>query len=300
MSETNEANEAAPLLLAPPATTKKADPAATPAPAPTAVRPPRSLWPVWFALGFVILAGGEGYLYTQQRAHEADATTLAVLNAEVTDLRNNAARTSPVTALINTQMQLAQKQTMLAAQVNAMQGQVAADHGALAALQVNAEALSKLTHRMAQLNAIAAARMALQAGQPVGVVPNAPAALAVFADTAPPTLLTLRESFPAIARAALAASLAENSKAGFWAKARLRMEGIITIIDGNHVIFGPPAAGVIDTMRTALDNNDIAKAVAAANQLSPAVQAAMASWLTPARQLLAAQSALADMARQGP
>lgn len=296
MSDTNGTNEAAPLLLPPPVPATKAEPVPTPAPA----HSPRSLWPLWFAVGFVVLAGGEGYLFTQQRAHEADATTLAVLNAQVTDLRNNAARTSPVADLITSQMQLAEKQTMLAAQVSAMQGQVASDHGALAALQVNAAALSKLTHRMAQLNAIAAARMALAAGQPVGVVPNAPPALAVFADTAPPTLLALREGFPAIARAALAASLADNSKAGLWAKARLRMEGLITIVNGNHVVFGPPAAGVIDNMRTALDNDDLAKAVMAANQLPPAVQTAMASWLTPARQLLAAQSALLDMARQGP
>ena len=52
-------------------------------------------------------------------------------------------------------------------------------------------------------------------------------------------------------------------------------------------------------MRIDLGNNDLAKAVAAGNQLSPAVQSTMASWLIPARALLAAQAALADMAKQG-
>lgn len=273
--------------------------AAQPKGEPAAPKVKRSLWPVWFVAGFVVLAGGEGYLFAQQQAHKADKTTLAVLQVEVADLRNNAARTSPVADLITAQMQLAEKQTMLAAQVAAMQGQVAADHGALAALQVNAAALSRMTHRMAQLNSLAAARMALDAGQPLGVIPNAPPALAAFADTAPPTLLSLRESFPEAAHEALAASLSDTGKAGFWAKAKLRLEGMMTISDGNHVIFGPPAAATLNQMRTDLSNNDIAKAVAAANQLSPNVQTAMASWLTPARALVAAQTALVDMARQG-
>ena len=266
---------------------------------PVAPKAKRSFWPFWFAAGFIILAGGEGYLVVQQQAHTADKTTLAVLQVEVTDLRNNAARTSPIADLITTQMQLAEKQTMLAAQVNAIQGQVAADHGALAALQVNASALSQMTHRMAQLNTIAAARMALEAGEPLGVIPNAPPALAAFADSAPPTLLSLRESFPEIAHEALAASLSDTGKAGFWAKTKLRLEGMMTISDGDHVVFGPPAAALINQMRTDLGNNDLAKAVAAGNQLSPAVQSAMASWLIPARALLAAQAALADMAKQG-
>lgn len=280
----------------PPSEDSKAAPAPETAAAP---KVKRSFWPLWFVAGFVVLAGGEGYLFAQQQVHKADKTNLAVLQVEVADLRNNAARTSPVADLITAQMQLAEKQTMLAAQVAAMQGQVAADHGALASLQINAAALSQMTQRMAKLNTIAAARMALEAGQPLGVIPNAPPALAAFADTAPPTLLSLRENFPAIAQQALAASLSDSGKVGFWAKTKLRLEGMMTISDGDHVIFGPPAAATINQMRTDLANNDLSRAVAAANQLSPAVQTAMASWLAPARALVAAQAALADLAKQG-
>jgi hypothetical protein len=259
----------------------------------------RSTWPIWFGLGFVILAGGEAYLFTQQQAHQADKTELAVLESQVTDMRAAAAQTSPMGSLINAQAKIAQKQAMLAAQVNAMQGQVASDHGTLAALQANTQDIGKLTQRMAQLNAVAAAGMTLAAGQPLGVVPNAPPALAVFADTAPPTMAQLRESFPAAARNAEAASLAKGGHAGLWAQVKLRLEGLITISNGDHVIFGPPAAAALIRMRTALANDDLAAAVAAGNTLSQPTQAAMASWLTPARQLLAARQALAGMARQG-
>ncbi|MBU6398155.1 MAG: hypothetical protein KJS74_08245, partial [Rhodospirillales bacterium] len=65
-----------------------------------------------------------------------------------------------------------------------------------------------------------------------------------------------------------------------------------------HVIFGPPAQAALNQMQAALANDDLAAAVAAANTLNPPTQAAMASWLTPARQLLAARQALASMARQ--
>lgn len=258
-----------------------------------------SHWPYWLAAGFIILAAGQVYLYTQQLAHQADKTTLAVLAVEVSDLRTNAARTSPVADLIATQAQLEQKQAVLSAQLAALQNQVVADHTTLAALQVNAQEISTLTARMAQLNTIAAARMALETGQPLGVVPHATPALAVFANTAPPTLLQLKEAFPAAARSAQAASLIAPSESHFWDKVRLRLEGLITISNGSHVIFGPPAAAALSQMRNALANDDLAQAILAAQALPPSAQTAMASWLTPAKQLLAAQQALLNMAQQG-
>lgn len=262
------------------------------------------MWPYWFIVGFVILAGGVAYLYTQQQAQlqeaNANKTALAVLQVEVGDLRTNANQNSPVADLLAAQAQLAQKQAALVAQVNALQTQVSADHGALAALQVNAQEIIKLTNRMAQLNALTAARMALEAGQPLGVIPNAPAALSVFADNAPPTLLQLKEAFPAVARHAEEVSLTDGTQNGFWTMVKVRLEGLITISNGQRVLFGPPAAAALDRMRVALANDDLASAVAAAATLSPATQAAMASWLIPAQQLLAAQQALNSMAQQEP
>lgn len=313
-------SEAVPILLPPPQTTSPQ--AATDTPLPhaasnggeqtsppppptktqvenTLARPPRRVWPYWLAAGFIILAGADAYLFVQQRAHQADKTQLAVLQVEVGDLRADAAKTSPVANLITAQAQLDQKQAMLVAQVNALQNQVTADHSTLAALQINAQEISKLTARMAELNTVAAARMALDAGEPLGTIPNAPAALAVFADTTPPTLSQLKEAFPATARHAEATSLTDGHQAGFWDKVKLRLAGLITISNGEHVIFGPPAAATLNHMRVALANNDLASALADATNLSAPTQAAMASWLVPARQLLAAQQALLSMAKPG-
>lgn len=293
------------LLLPAPAASDKASAAPEPTPPPTADAakpvPPvrRTTWPYWFAAGFILLAGGEAYLFMQQQAHQADKTQLAVLQVEVSDLRANADKTSPVASLITAQAQLAQKQATLAAQLNAVQTQVVTDHNALAALQINAQEIGTLTARMARLNNVAAARMALEAGQPLGVIPNAPSALAVFADSAPPTLAQLKAAFPAVARHAAAVSLEDNGQSTVWAKVKLRLEGLITISDGTHVIFGPPAAAALNHMRVALADDDLAGAVAAAASLSAPTQAAMASWLIPAQQLLAAQQALTNMARQG-
>lgn len=293
------------LLLPAPAASDKASAAPEPPPPPTADAakpvPPvrRTTWPYWFAAGFILLAGGEAYLFMQQQAHQADKTQLAVLQVEVSDLRANADKTSPVASLITAQAQLAQKQAALAAQLNAVQTQVVTDHNALAALQINAQEIGTLTARMARLNNVAAARMALEAGQPLGVIPNAPSALAVFADSAPPTLAQLKAAFPAVARHAAAVSLEDNGQSTVWARVKLRLEGLITISDGTHVIFGPPAAAALNHMRVALANDDLAGAVAAAASLSAPTQAAMASWLIPAQQLLAAQQALTNMARQG-
>lgn len=281
--------EAAHLLLPAPQPDAKTE---QNAPAPRAAR---RTWPYWLAASFIILGGFEAYLFVQQQAHQADKTQLAVLQVEVRDLRTNADKTSPVADLITAQAQLTQKQAALTAQLNALQNQVTSDHGALAALQINAQEISKLTARMAQLNSIAAARMALDAGAPLGTIPDAPPALAVFANTAPPTLLQLKEAFPAVARHAEAASLADNDHIKFWDRVKLRLAGLITIANGQHVIFGPPAAAALEAMRTALANNDLAKAVDAANSLSAPTQSAMADWLVPARQLLAAQQALRGM-----
>lgn len=264
----------------------------------TPVKSSRPVWPYWLAAGFIILAGGEAYLFVQQQAHQADKTALAVLQVEVSDLRADAAKTSPLAALLGAQAELTQKQVMLAAQLTALQNQVASDHSALAALQINAQEISQLTTRMTWLNDITAARMALQTGQPLGTIPKAPAALAIFATTPPPTMLQLKASFPASARRAEAASLENNGQVGFWSKVKLRLEGLITISDGQHVLFGPPAAATLNLIRAALAEDDLTRAVAAAETLPPSTQTAMADWLTPARQLLAAQQALAAMARQ--
>ena len=260
-------------------------------------RPRRSVWPVVFALGFLVLAGGEGFIWYNVQAHRADATELAVLRAQMDDVRATQARTAPAQDSLTAQADLAQKYVVLAAQLAAVQAQTAADHGALAVMQTNAQDLGKLTQQMTLLNALGTARLALDAGQPLGQIPNAPPELAQFATVAPPVEAQLRGSFEDAARKASEASLTENGQIGIWTRTKLRLEGIITISDGSRVIFGPPAAKALNTARRALDNGDLAGAVAALQGMSAPAQAAMADWLGQAQALLAARAALVAMAR---
>ncbi len=269
-----------------------------PEPAPAARRARRSLWPYPLLVLILLVAGGEGYLWVRLQAEAANATQLAVLQAQVADLRALSMQTRPGSGSIAAQADLSVKLADVAAQLNAMQSQMAADHGALAMLQSNTTDLTKLTQRITLLNQLETARMALDAGQPLGLIANAPPALSIFASQPPPTEASLRLGFPAAARAAEAASVAGDTKGGVWAHALARLENFATVSVGSQVLMGAPAAAVIDQARTLLDAGDLAGAVAALNQLSVTTQAAMDGWLTQARALVAARAALADMARQ--
>jgi hypothetical protein len=297
MSGTEPANTADTEVKVLPAPTPTPTPAAAPTPAPHIIKPSRSAWPVVFTLGFLVLAAGQGYLWFQAQSHRADATELAVLRAQLDDLRAAQANAAPPSDSAAMQADLAQKYTDLAAQLSAVQAQAASDHGLISTLQANSTNLTQLTQRMTLLNALGTARLALDAGQPLGQIPNAPPALAQFATVAPPTEAQLRESFPAAARAATEASLSSNGKVGFWAGVKMRLEGFITISNGNDVIFGPPAAAALNTARQALDDGDLAGAVAALQDLGPGAKQAMGDWLNQAQALLAARAALVAMAQ---
>jgi hypothetical protein len=75
-----------------------------------------------------------------------------------------------------------------------------------------------------------------------------------------------------------------------------RLESLITISNGTHVIVGAPAAAVIAQARAALDAGDLAGAVALLDTLSVSTQAAMGGWLGQARDLLAARAAIVSLA----
>lgn len=186
----------------------------------------------------------------------------------------------------------------LDADIGAAQAEANTDHGTLVTLQGNLATLSKLTNQITALGRLDAARMALDAGQPLGMISNAPPALAKFAETPPPTEAALRLSFPAAARAANAASVTSNGKRGYWASVTARLEGLVTISNGTHVIVGAPAAAVLAQAQARLDAGDLAGAVGLLNTLSTSTQAAMADWLGQARDLLAARAAITTQAAQ--
>jgi hypothetical protein len=286
-------------ILTPPEPAPPALPPPAPPPVPVApAKPRRSLWPVFFVLGFLILAGGEAYLWFLHQKSAADATELAVLQAQMSDLQTLTAKAQPAADSVTVQADLAQKFADLAAQVNAVQAQAAADHGALTSLQANAADLTKLTTRIALLNGLETARMALDAGQPLGAIPGAPPALAQFAQTPPPTQAQLQLSFPAAAKAAESASIAGDAKGSYWSRVLARLENFITVSDGNRVVLGAPAAAVLTQAQTLLDAGDLSGAVDQIGLLSLPTQQAMSGWLAQARALLAARQALIAMAGQ--
>jgi hypothetical protein len=282
----------------------------------------RSAWPVVFAVGFLILAAGEGYLWHLSRTAPDEAAQIAALQAQLQQAPAPApmaavpadmnARLGTLTSqldalqtLVNTDHQAlagiqADPATVakLGASVAALQTQDAADHAALATLQTSTAGLTKLTGKISLLSRLEQARMALDAGEPLGPIPNAPPALAKFAAAPPPTEAALILSFPAAARAAESASVSSDGKRSFWSSVLARVEGLITISNGTHVVVGAPAAGVIAQARAALNAGDLTGAVAVLDTLSQTTQAAMGTWLTQARDVLAARAAIISLAGQ--
>jgi hypothetical protein len=105
-------------------------------------------------------------------------------------------------------------------------------------------------------------------------------------------------AFPAAARAAEAASTASHSNGSYWSVVLARLENLITISNGSHVIIGSPAAAVMTQAQSLLDAGDLAGAVAQLQTLSATTQAAMGDWLPQAEGLLAARAAIIALANQ--
>jgi hypothetical protein len=175
---------------------------------------------------------------------------------------------------------------------------VAADEARLATLEKTAEVPAQLADRANRTARIQAAFIALSVGHPLGDLPGAPPALARYATAAPPTEAALRLAFPAAAQAALAADHPASGEKSVLRRMWAEAQNLVTIRQGDHVLVGDPAAGILAHAQTALDAGDLAGAVAAVATLNGPVAQALAPWLDQARALLAARAALADLAAQ--
>jgi hypothetical protein len=171
-----------------------------------------------------------------------------------------------------------------------------ADDARIATIERNASQISALADRAAQTARMQAAQLALNAGQPLGELPGAPPALARFASAAPPTEAALKLAFAPAARAAVAAARPPDDGEPLLARIWARAQDLVTVRQGDRVLVGDPAAGVLGRARTALDAGDLAGAVAAVGTLTGPPAQAMAGWLADARSLLDARAALADRA----
>ena len=156
--------------------------------------------------------------------------------------------------------------------------------------------VASVADRAARIARIQAAQTALDAGQPLGKIPSAPPALARFAEAAPPTEADLRLSFCAAAKQAELASIPSIEGKPLLDRLWTRAQTLVTLREGDHVIVGDPAAGIIARARQALVAGDLHGAVAALNELNGPAAEAMAPWKGRAQQLLDARAALANLA----
>ena len=193
-------------------------------------------------------------------------------------------------------------QSLAAAQKNAEDGLASRISGNEAAIQELRGAVRQLDAGLARAATAAqvqAALAALAAGRPVGTIQGAPPAVTRYATEPPPTLAELRRSFDAVAAQAQAASRPTDQGNGFLDRVWNRAQGLVTVRQGDHVILGDPASGVIAQAREDLDAGDLTGAVEAVSKLTGPPAQAMAGWLQSARSLLAARTALIGMAGQG-
>ena len=165
-----------------------------------------------------------------------------------------------------------------------------------AALIARVAMLEKAAARDDRLSRVQAAAVALAAGRKLGTIPGAPPALARFADANPPTEAALRLAFPAAERAALDASRPSEDGQSVLQRMLVRAEELVTVRQGDRVLVGDPAAGVLLRARISLEAGDLAAAVAALSDLRGPSAVAMSPWLAGATALRDARAALADMA----
>jgi len=313
--------QAAPLQAAPP---PAVPPPAAPPPPPAAKLPPPpkppvtpakpaaaapaapkkqkgSIWPFLGLIAFLLLAAGEAYLYKLHLTQQDDSAQIAGLESQLAALQQSTAQaqSQPVPANLTTQAALAEKFAALTAQVTAMQTQLATDHGALTTVQAANTNVTQLDAKMTLLNRLESARIALESGEPLGDIPGAPPALAKFATTPPPTMSQLILAYPAAEAAANNASVDKQDKGTVWRQALARVENLVTISNGDHVIIGAPAAAITAQAGGQLNAGDLAGAVATlTNGLSQSTQAALGPWLPNAESLLAARAAIVSLADQ--
>ncbi len=221
-----------------------------------------------------------------QKAQQGDSATLTTLNDRLAKLEQ-------ATGQVQSQDAADQK-----AQATDLQT-LAALNDRVAKLEQGAgvaTGAAKDATRAIQLEAAAAA---LQAGQPLGALPGAPPALARFATAAPPTEAALRADFPRVADSARAVSQPDNAKRSFFDRALARIQQSVVVRQGDHVVVGDPAAGVLARAQASVSAGDLKGAVDTLGALSGPAAKAVQDWVGQAHALIDARAALAEMAAHG-
>jgi hypothetical protein len=306
--------------------TEEIVPAAGETPAePVAAPPPkrqRGIALPWIlnGLGFVILAAGIVYVGQNPAVPpalpgQAADTQIAALEARLAKLEQRpAADVMPLTGKIEALEGKLADQSQSAARLDALSGRIESLSGRsqsgidatkqqadelaarVAALEANAAGIEATGKRLTRIAKLQAASFALEAGRPLGDLPDAPAALTRFAHAAPPTETQLRRLFDTAEKIALAAKQPDRSDAPFLDRMLERAEALVTIRRGNEIVVGDPLAVALNNARNALEAGNIGGAADAVQTLKGQPAEAMAEWLDGARALLNARAALAELA----
>lgn len=292
----------------------------------------RDLVPWLYGLGFIILAVAILYIWYYPGAPDntaADAATIHSLEQRaanidrrlnqleqrpVPDLGKITTRLDAIDAHMNALDGKIADQTQLASRLDALSGRIESLSGRdqssldaikkqldtvtgrIAALESNAGSVDAITKRLNRIARIQEASFALASGRPIGVLPDAPEALARYAHVAPPTEAELRLLFPRAAKTALAAQQPDERDAPFIDRVWDRAQGLITIRRGDNIVVGNRSAIILNHGQAALEAGDISGAVDAVETLKGQPAQAMANWLAMAEALLGARAALANMA----
>ncbi|MCS6854536.1 MAG: hypothetical protein NZ523_07250 [Elioraea sp.] len=171
----------------------------------------------------------------------------------------------------------------------------------LAALEGRPAQDPRLDTLAARLAAAMAAQAALETGRPLGpalaALPpgtHVPRSLAAFADRSPPTIASLRRSFPEAAKAAR--DLRETVGDDFWERTGNRITGLVTVRRGGSVVVGDPVATLLAEAEKALEAGDLRGALAALSGLPPGAARAMGGWIAQAESVIAARDDLVALA----
>ena len=176
-----------------------------------------------------------------------------------------------------------------------LSGKVDALDARLVTVEQSSGKVAGLAARAGSMAQLQSAQDNLAAGHKLGVIPGAPPALARFANVAPPTEASLRLSFADAAEAARQASEPQNAQRPFLGRMWSRVQQAVVVRQGDNVIVGDPAAGVLARAGDAMNAGDLPGTVEIVESLQGPAKETMAPWLAQAHQLLDARAALSSL-----